>query len=177
MAKSEAEFGYEAFPKGGIHWTELSAHSAVEQVIKALNEFSGKQLLQPFNLVIEEARTASLDDQDLAGLLDTLWLPKANRTALVTGIKPIGPADCRSRHARIVVVGGSFFDKMGRSLMRSPCQPQLMLLSYLTLASINFDELEKPSRDVDYTLLDEADVIILEDCWNSSGGAAGASPS
>ena len=76
------------------------------------------------------------------------------------------------------MVGGSFFDKMGRSLMRSPCQPQLMLLSYLTFASINFNELEKaPSRDVDYTLLDKADVIILEDCWNSSWGAAGASPS
>lgn len=161
----QRRYGYEPFPKGGIHWTDLAAHGPANAVLEQLNHLSGQQIALPFGAQAMEAAEASHEDQDFAHLMNLKWLPSPNKTAKLVKTEPQTQA-CPTAHS-IVAVGGSFLTALARNLARAPCAAEVRHLSYFVLGQYRYAEgMDTPGfelEDKDMGILKTADAIILEE--------------
>jgi alginate O-acetyltransferase complex protein AlgJ len=160
-------WGYEPFPKNGIHYTELAARPEVALLIKAINDLSGARVAVPFDVDVTPALIPSANDQDFGLLLNVLSTPEPNPTALAT-VRPVTPTIACGKAPRKVVllVGGSFVGAVGRWLAQSPCPPWVASLDYLTISTTDYNALVKGkpfSGKARPELIDSADVIVLEE--------------
>jgi hypothetical protein len=163
VAETQGLYGYEPFPKNGIHWTDLASHAALNDMIETMNRLSGRQIAAEYDILAVPA-AASNEENDFAILLNLSDLPPANP---VGAAKPVYTArrGC-PKAASIAVVGGSFFTSLGRGLMRSPCRPQVVQYTYLIAEQRNYDPntpVGFTRSQIDYSSLASADVVILEE--------------
>lgn len=165
MSEVHARYGYEPFPRSGIHWTELAASGSANEIIERLGEMPGNEATkQPPSFAVQ-AGQASWEEQDFANLLNLLWLPPADETAKMVRAVP-ALKDCPPPMS-MVVVGNSFFTALARNLVARPCAPTVRQLFYFSVhqrhfyAQANDPKMELESLDFD--LLKTADAVVLEE--------------
>ncbi len=164
LNRTKELYGFDPFPKGGIHWTDLAAHLSTQGLVDKLNSvLDRKKVPHPYKLIVTTKKVPTLVEQDFAQLMNVAITPSNYLTAEITvSGKPISPC---GEPIDIVVVGGSFFESIGRSLSRSPCRPSVRQLSYLTINQIDYSI--SPGKIVvtplDLGILKQADIIIVEE--------------
>jgi alginate O-acetyltransferase complex protein AlgJ len=164
LTQSLTKYGFEPFPRGGIHWTILSAYPASQALINEVNEAVGDHVLQPFEIVVTPATSPEGSDRDYAELLNVLWPPIDYPTARVSPRYP-SPPECK-RRVSIAAVGGSFTSQISSLLMMSGCPPSLWFFSYMKLGVFAMHEgkrLDQETTPSDYRLLESSDVVVLEE--------------
>jgi alginate O-acetyltransferase complex protein AlgJ len=162
MDAIQTMYGYEPFPKSGIHWTDLAAYLATLEIMRAINTAKGDLAVLPYEITVERARVPALEDYDYASLLNVLWTPMPNDTAAIAPVRH-GPARCPPP-VSIAAVGGSFFTALGKNLSRAPCPSGITQLSYLTLGTLRFEAgALKRGTTPGYEFLRPADVVIVEE--------------
>lgn len=165
MSEIQQRYGYEPFPKGGIHWTDLAAMDATNEIINKMNRLTGKPIATPYRPKIEDAPEASWEEQDFVNLLNLKWPLPANKTAKIVREESTTKS-CSSQYS-IVVVGNSFFTSLGRNLVAGSCPPSVRQLFYFSAHQRHFYyKNNAPNFDIekmDFNLLESSDVIILEE--------------
>jgi hypothetical protein len=162
MEEVEPRFGYEPFPRYGIHWTELAAYPATLQIIAAINSARGGSGVIPYEIVVSPANTPVIQDYDYGLLMNILWPLKANNTATFSVTTP-APSPCPVSPS-ILAVGGSFFQALGTNLSRGPCAPIMNHLFYFSLDTYHYESGELTGTGKpDYELLKSAEIVIVEE--------------
>jgi alginate O-acetyltransferase complex protein AlgJ len=156
------KYGYDPFPTGGIHWTDLSAYPALLEIIHAINTSKGARVIEPYEIAVSKAQRPTSTDQDFATLLNLLWVPKAHSTAQISVATP-APARC-PEPISIVAVGGSFFTSLGAGLSKAPCPPKVSQLAYFVVNTLHFKQGQLSfDQQPDYDLLKSPDVVLVEE--------------
>jgi alginate O-acetyltransferase complex protein AlgJ len=162
MAEIKPKYGYDPFPKFGIHWTQLAAYPATLEIIKAINRAKGKTAIIPYDIAVRPAEVPVIEDYDYSHLLNVLWMPTPKDTATFSVTTP-SPSRCPAPLS-ILTVGGSFFQALGADLSRGPCPPTVAHLFYLSLDTYRYESGRlKPAGKADYELIRPAEVIIIEE--------------
>lgn len=155
-------YGYDPFPVGGIHWTDLAAYPPTLEIIRKINASKGKTVIEPYQITVGRAARPSGIDRDYAELLNLLWEPQFGSTAKISVAAPI-PARCPET-VSLVAVGGSFFTALGTNLSLAPCPPKLSILWYFVVDTRHFQHGKLISdKAPDYDLLASSDVILVEE--------------
>jgi hypothetical protein len=162
MAEIKPKYGYDPFPKFGIHWTQLAAYPATLEIIKAINGSKGRTAVIPYEISVRHAERPVIEDYDYAHLLNVLLMPTPKDTAVFSVTTP-SPSRCPPPLS-ILTVGGSFFQALGANLSRSPCPPSVAHLFYLSLDTYRYESgrLNRTGK-ADYGLLKTAEVVIVEE--------------
>jgi alginate O-acetyltransferase complex protein AlgJ len=156
-------YGYEPFPAGGIHWTDLAAYPATLELIRRINARQGKAVIEPYQIAVGQAPRPSDFDRDYVELLNLFWRPRLGNTAQISVATTI-PAERCPKPVSIITVGGSFFTAMGTNLSLAPCPPQVSQLSYLVIETRHFRNGKLIfDKGPDYALLASADVVLVEE--------------
>jgi alginate O-acetyltransferase complex protein AlgJ len=162
MPDIKGKYGYESFPKYGIHWTQLAAYPAALEIIRTINSAKGYSAVIPYEIAVSPARDPVPQDHDYGFLLNVLWTPTPKDTATFSVTTP-APSQCPTPLS-IVAIGGSFFQALGANLSRGPCPPSVKHLFYLTLDTYLYESgVLKGTGTADYELLKPAEVIIVEE--------------
>lgn len=162
MADIKGKYGYEPFPRYGIHWTELAAYPATLEIIRTINGAMGRSAIIPYEIAVSRAKQPVVHDYDYGLLLNILWPPTPGDTAAFSVTTP-PPPKCPPPLS-MLIVGGSFFQALGANLSRAPCPPSVKHLFYLTLDTYRYETGQFTGTGVaDYTLLKPAEVVILEE--------------
>lgn len=156
------KYGYEPFPVGGIHWTDLAVYPSVLAIIRAINTGKGKAVIDPYEITVEEAKHPTSIDRDFASLLNLLWEPAARRTAQISVASAV-PPHCPAP-VSIIAVGGSFFTSLGTGLSVAPCPPKVAQLTYFVIDTRHFNGgLLSVEQRPNYELLLSSDVVLVEE--------------
>jgi alginate O-acetyltransferase complex protein AlgJ len=156
-------YGYEPFPAGGIHWTELAAYPPTLEIIRRINATKGKTVIAPYRIAVGPAPRPSPTDRDYTELLNLFWEPKLGNTAKISVAAP-APASRCPEAVSTIAVGGSFFTALGTNLSLAPCPPKLSQLSYFVIDTRHFIKGKMTfDKAPDYGLLSSADVVLVEE--------------
>jgi hypothetical protein len=164
LTESLMKYGFEPFPRGGIHWTMLSAYPASQALIREINEALGDHVLQMFDIVVTRAASPEGSDRDYAELLNVLWPPIDYPTAHVAP-QYLSRPECK-RRVSVAAVGGSFMEQIGPLVMMSGCPPLFWFFSYMRLGVFSVHDnkrLGDATTTADYRLLESSDVVVLEE--------------
>jgi alginate O-acetyltransferase complex protein AlgJ len=162
MDAVEEKYGYDPFPKFGIHWTELAAYPATLEIMQVINEAKGTPAIIPYEIAVRPAEKPVPHDYDYGHLLNVVWTPTPNDTAALSVVTP-SPSQCQEPLS-ILAVGGSFFQAIGANLSRGPCPPVVKHLFYLTFDTYRYESgVLKGTGEADYELLNSANIILLEE--------------
>jgi alginate O-acetyltransferase complex protein AlgJ len=164
LTQSFTQYGFEPFPRGGIHWTMLSAYPASQALIREINEALGDHVLQPFDIAVTPAPSPEGSDRDYAELLNVLWPPIDYPTARISS-RFASPGECK-RRVSIAAVGGSFTSQIGSLVMMSGCPPLFWSFSYMRLGVFSVHDnkwLDEETTSADYELLVSSEVVVLEE--------------
>lgn len=164
LNRTKELYGFDPFPKGGIHWTDLAAHLATQGLVDKLNfDLDRENVSYPYKLVVTTKQIPTMEEQDFAQLMNVAFTPSNYLTAEITVSGQL--KSLCDEPVNIVVVGGSFFTSIGRALSRSPCNPSIRQLSYLTISQVDYGI--SPGKLVvtapDLGILKQADIIIVEE--------------
>jgi alginate O-acetyltransferase complex protein AlgJ len=156
------KYGYDPFPPGGIHWTELAAYPPALEIIRRINSSRGKTVIAPFDISVGQTPRATGSDRDYVELLNLFWEPRSSGAAKISVAAPT-PSRC-SETVSVIAVGGSFFTALGTNLSLTSCPPKLSQLSYFVIDTRHFLNgkmiLDKAP---DYGLLSLSDVVLVEE--------------
>jgi alginate O-acetyltransferase complex protein AlgJ len=156
------KYGYEAFPKYGIHWTQLAAYPATLEIIRAINRAKGNSAIIPYEIAVGPAQVPVAQDYDYGFVLNVFWTPTPKDTATFS-VTTQSPSQCPTPLS-IVAVGGSFFQALGADLSRGPCPPSVAHLFYLTVNTYRYESGQLTiAGKADYELLKSAEVVIFEE--------------
>lgn len=162
LDESRDRYGYDPFPQGGIHWTDLAAHSPTMRIMETVNKQKGRTVLYPYDVRVEGERWPVADEVDYASLLNLVWEPSLKRTAM-TAIATSAARECPAPIS-IIAVGGSFFTSLGKNLTAGPCPPIVNQLRYLVIDTMRFaNNAFTLETEPKYDLTRSADVVILEE--------------
>jgi hypothetical protein len=155
--------GLTIFPKGGTHWTQLTAAYATNALIRAINAAAARSLLPTLTWSVILRGVPVYEDQDIAQQLNLLPGPWPEGGAQVA-FSSVG--GCGSGKVRLSLVGGSFLVQISRALTGTGCVEGRYFF-YLDQMLLLFPPVWKariaaPSADQIRTLLD-GDVIVLEE--------------
>jgi hypothetical protein len=164
MDDIKEKYGYEPFPKYGIHWTQLAAYPATLEIIRAINRAKGNSAIIPYEIAVSPAEEPVIQDYDYGLLLNVLWTPRPAPTDTATfSVTTPSPSQCPPPLA-ILTVGGSFFQALGANLSRGPCPPNIAHLFYLTVDTYRYENGQlKGTGTADYELLTPAEIVIVEE--------------
>ena len=156
------KYGYDPFPAGGIHWTELAAYPPALEIIRKINARKGKTIIEPFDITVSRTPRAMGSDRDYVELLNLYWEPRSGDLAKISVVGDV-PTRCPET-VSLVAVAGSFFDNLGRNLSMAPCPPKLSLLAYFIIHTAHFQNGEMiVDKAPDYSLLMSSDVVLVEE--------------
>ena len=155
------KYGYESFPVGGIHWTDLASYPAAMKIIQTINARKEKTAIEPYAITVKPGNPTATE-RDFLSLLNLSLEPREIKTAQISVDAPVH-APCLPP-VSIVAIGGSFFTSLGTGLSVSPCPPKISQLSYFVLATIHFaDGVFTADQTPDYGLLASSDVVLIEE--------------
>jgi alginate O-acetyltransferase complex protein AlgJ len=162
MDDVQEKYGYDPFPKYGIHWTNLAAYPATLDIIQAINRATGKPTLASYDIAVSPAKQLFPMDHDYARLLNVLSTPTPPDTATFSVTTP-APRECPPPLS-ILTVGGSFFQALGANLSLAPCPPKVEHLFYLSFDTYRYESGQlKGTGTADYALHDRAEIVIVEE--------------
>lgn len=156
------KYGYDPFPPGGIHWTDLAAYPPALEIIRRINTSLGKTVVPPFDIDVGQSPRATGSDRDYVELLNLFWEPRSPGLAKIS-IAASPPPRCPDA-VSILAVGGSFFTALGTNLSLAPCPPKVSQLSYFVIDTRHFRDGKLTfDKAPDYSLLASSDVVVVEE--------------
>ena len=174
MRKARADYGFEMFPRGGIHWNLLGAAVTMREISHAFAAQPTGSPIGAYDFDWREVDVARGTDRDLLDLLNLFWPLDRYPTASVH--RRGAPGVCE-KPPRLLVVGDSFLRELIVVASQAPCPPivdywfymrgengQYTLMRFLTEPG----EIGNGERlDTDLALLPEsfakADAVLLEE--------------
>jgi alginate O-acetyltransferase complex protein AlgJ len=155
------KYGYEPFPVGGIHWTDLASYPATMKIIQIINASKEKTVIEPYSITVRPGNPTATE-RDFLSLLNLSWLPRKIKTAQIS-VDASVHAPCLPP-VSIVAIGGSFFTSLGTGLSVSPCPPKISQLTYFVIATMHFaGGVFTLDQTPDYSLLASSDVVLVEE--------------
>jgi hypothetical protein len=128
LANADGDYGTAFFPRGGFHWNALASTIAAQAIEAWLNAQRQDGMFEPLTFTWRLSPHPGISDLDLGFLMNLIWLPDHFETPVVS-IKQATPG--KQCHAvRVVIIAGSFMERIGPILSQLPCRPRVVQYFY-----------------------------------------------
>jgi alginate O-acetyltransferase complex protein AlgJ len=162
----KGKYEIDLFSVGGVHWNAIGIANAEDAILAEINRQAGQMVAPKLSWRYEVVDRAKGTDRDLLDLLNVL-LPSAHyATARVT----YQPAPtCRELPAaslKVAMIGGSFADTLGPTLINDGCLTRLEMYNYLYRGlrrGPDYNTVKDRLTTPDVLPLADADIVILEE--------------
>jgi alginate O-acetyltransferase complex protein AlgJ len=153
------------FPRGGIHWNDLGAATAVSAIVEAINRQAGREIVPPFTFTYAFSEVPGGTDHDLVDLLNVFFPPLGYPTPKVSFSPSASCADQPARGLDAMIVGSSFSHQLARILINDNCLSGLNLYFYARrrFGDAPYRELQRNLDDPDLERLRDAKIMIVEE--------------
>jgi alginate O-acetyltransferase complex protein AlgJ len=162
----KGKYEIDLFPVGGVHWNAIGIANAVGAILAEINRQAEKVVAPKISWRYEVVNRANGTDRDLLDLLNVL-LPNARyATARVSYESTKACNEIPASSLKTAMIGGSFADTLGQTLINDGCLSRLEMYNYLyrgLRAGFDYKTVKDRLRAFDILPLREADILILEE--------------
>ena len=162
----KGKYEIDIFSVGGVHWNAIGIANADDAILAEINRQAGRALAPKLTWRYQVVDRAKGTDRDLLDLLNVL-LPNARYATAQVTYEPAPVCGAMpSASLKVAMVGGSFADTLGPSLINDGCLSRLEMYNYLyrgLRGGPRYDTLKDRLAVSDVLPLRDADVVILEE--------------
>ena len=162
----KGKYEIDLFSVGGVHWNAIGIANADDAILAEINRQAGRTLAPKLTWRYQVVDRAKGTDRDLLDLLNVL-LPNARYATAQVTYEPAPVCGAMpSASLKVAMVGGSFADTLGPSLINDGCLSRLEMYNYLyrgLRGGPRYDTLKDRLAVSDVLPLRDADVVILEE--------------
>jgi hypothetical protein len=162
----KGKYEIDLFAAGGVHWNAIGIANAVGAILAEINRQAEKMVAPKVSWRYEVVNRANGTDRDLLDLLNVL-LPNARyATARVSYQSAKACNEMPASSLKAAMIGGSFADTLGQTLINEGCLSRLEMYNYLyrgLRAGPDYKTVKNRLTASEILPLREADILILEE--------------
>ena len=162
----KGKYEIDLFAAGGVHWNAIGIANAVGAILAEINRQAEKMVAPKVSWRYEVVNRANGTDRDLLDLLNVL-LPNARyATARVSYQSAKACNEMPASSLKAAMIGGSFADTLGQTLINEGCLSRLEMYNYLyrgLRAGLDYKTVKNRLTASEILPLREADILILEE--------------
>jgi alginate O-acetyltransferase complex protein AlgJ len=162
---ARGQYPFPFFPQGGIHWNAVGSALGAQAVEAELRVQTQDARFTPFRFTWRMSSHPAYPDIDLSMIMNMMWNLDDFRVPRITMQQAPKAADCRP--VRIVIVAGSFMQRIGPTLSLLPCGARVVQYFYWSIHrdvwTDGVDHVEPVNAMVRDADLLNADVVIYEE--------------
>ena len=162
----KGKYEIDLFSIGSVHWNAIGIANAEDAILAEINRQAGRAIAPKLSWRYEIVDRAKGTDRDLLDLLNVL-LPNARYATARVTYQP-APA-CKEMPAaalKAALIGGSFADTLGPTLINDGCLSRLRMYNYLYRGlreGPDYRTVKDRLAASDVLPLRDADIVILEE--------------
>ena len=162
----KGKYEIDLFAAGGVHWNAIGIANAVGAILAEINRQAEKMVAPKVSWRYEVVNRANGTDRDLLDLLNVLLPNPRYATARVSYQSTKACNEMPASSLKAAMIGGSFADTLGQTLIREGCLSRLEMYNYLyrgLRAGLDYKTVKNRLTSSEILPLREADILILEE--------------
>jgi hypothetical protein len=162
----KGKYEIDLFSVGGVHWNAIGIANAEDAILAEINRQAGRAIAPKLSWRYEVIDRAKGTDRDLLDLLNVL-LPNPRYATAHVNYQPAKACnEMPVASLKAAMIGGSFDDTLGLTLINDGCLSRLEMYNYLyrgLRTGVDYKTVKDRLTASDILPLRDADIVILEE--------------